>query len=127
MISRRKFLTFAGVGVTAAAFDLGTLTCPALLGVASADVAAPGRGLFGGTTTLDQTIVKDTPGTSSMKVTTAAGEQHRLRSDNLASYAYPSPIPWAACATCAHSTYAATASKRCPPPSAASARSPTST
>jgi metallophosphoesterase (TIGR03767 family) len=57
-VSRRKFLALAGAGVVAAAVDVGGLLSPALLTPAAADTTPPvnGRGLFGGTTTLDKTV-----------------------------------------------------------------------
>lgn len=91
MISRRRLLTFTGAGVAAAAFDVRALIGPGLLDTAAAagPPAFPGRGLFGGLTTLDQTVVKDTPGALGwLPLTVAAGESHVLRTD-MASYSHP--------------------------------------
>ena len=93
MISRRKFLAIGGTtAVIAVSWDLRSLLDPGLLEPADAASSpdAPGRGLFGGTTTLDLTTTKGGPGPGGyMKVVAAAGESHQLRVDNMAPYAHP--------------------------------------
>lgn len=94
MISRRKFLTFAGAGAVTVALDVRTLVSPGMLDPAEAAAAGfpvtAGRGLFGGLTTLDQTVVNDTPGALGylpLKVV-PGGEPHILRTD-LGFFAQP--------------------------------------
>jgi metallophosphoesterase (TIGR03767 family) len=91
MISRRRFLTIGAAATATVAFDIRTLITPGLLDEAAADTAPalPGRGLFGGLTTLDQTVVKDTPGALGwLPLVVSAGEPHILRTE-LASFAHP--------------------------------------
>ncbi|HEV2634612.1 MAG TPA: TIGR03767 family metallophosphoesterase [Actinocrinis sp.] len=99
-VSRRKFLTYTGAGVVAAAVDAGGLLSPAMLSPAFAAggpgaarpadlTAAPGRGLFGGVTTLDTTIFRPAPAQGNaggyVHLLDTPGESHALRATELPS------------------------------------------
>ncbi|HEX4703104.1 MAG TPA: hypothetical protein VH352_13315, partial [Pseudonocardiaceae bacterium] len=77
-INRRKFLGVAGAGVVAAALDVGGLVSPVLSAPAFADTGGVSvRGLFGGTTTLDQTVVKGPLGNLGyVSIVSGPGEVH---------------------------------------------------
>jgi len=90
VISRRRFLTLAGLGAAVGAVDVWALIFAEPADAASAAVA-PGRGLFGGTTTLDQTVVKGPadPAKGYLRLQLAAGEPHLVRNDLSANFSYP--------------------------------------
>ena len=77
-VNRRRFLTVAGAGVIAAALDVGGLVSPVLSAPAFADTPTGGvRGLFGGATTLDQTVIKGPVGALGYRpITSGPGESH---------------------------------------------------
>ncbi|ETK37873.1 TIGR03767 family metallophosphoesterase [Microbispora sp. ATCC PTA-5024] len=97
-VSRRNFLALAGAGVLAAAVDAGGLLSPVLVPPADADAAPAvnGRGLFGGTTTLDKTVRtnqrQDTvTWTDYVTLREDAGEPHLLRIDPEVGVFYAPP------------------------------------
>ena len=94
-ISRRGFLAVAGAGVAAAAVEVGT-SAGRLPVVHATDapapasaLAVPGRGLAGGVTTLDQTVVKGPVGNLGYRnVVPGPGEAHVVRKQ-LSGYRHP--------------------------------------
>src|SRR4051812_7688142 len=94
-VSRRKFLAIAGAGVVAAAVDIGGLLGSGFLDNATAATFTPasGRGLFGGPTTMDGTVVKGAPKNATLgyvELIDNPGEPHLLRTD-LADFLYDRP------------------------------------
>src|SRR5262245_37056346 len=99
-ISRRKILAMGGLATLAASLDpLGILRWghPAVAadaGASTPTLARPGRGLFGGLTTLDQTVVKPTRVDANrhdyLTLSDGNGEPHLIRSD-LSSFGYRHP------------------------------------
>ena len=92
-VNRRKFLTVAGAGVVAAALDVGGLVSPVLSAPAFADTPGGGgvRGLFGGATTLDQTVVKGPAGALGY-VPVGSGDIEKLLLDIQGFWAGSPPI-----------------------------------
>jgi metallophosphoesterase (TIGR03767 family) len=93
-ISRRNFLAVTGVGVVAAAIEVGGLavapTAALATGAPATPLGLPGRGLFGGLTTVDQTVMNHSAGTALgyFRLELAPGEPHLVRAD-LRGYAQP--------------------------------------
>jgi hypothetical protein len=85
-VSRRDFVTWTGAVVAAAAVDFGGLVTPVLSTPAfAATTSTPGRGLFGGLTTLDQTVIRP-PSDATVRhgyvtLLQGAGEGHVVRDD----------------------------------------------
>jgi hypothetical protein len=84
-ISRRNFLTVAGAGVVATAIDAGGLLGQSPVASATGEslpaVDLPGRGVFGGLTTLDVTVARQAPinGGGYRMVGVGPGEAHVVR------------------------------------------------
>ncbi|MFI6333174.1 TIGR03767 family metallophosphoesterase [Micromonospora chersina] len=91
-VSRRSLLALVGASVVATALDVGGYDLLGGIDPAFADVTdTPGRGLFGGLTTLDAAIAKGNDlGLGYRRVVTALGERHVLRAD-LAPSGYGPP------------------------------------
>lgn len=97
-VSRRNFLAFAGLGVVAAALDIGGLVSPSLSTPAYADNVSSrnGRGLFGGLTTLDKTVLQaprtdTTTFTDYVTLMEGPGEAHMMRQDLVGGWDYAHP------------------------------------
>ncbi|MEU6080130.1 TIGR03767 family metallophosphoesterase [Streptomyces sp. NPDC047108] len=89
-VSRRRMLTFAAVGVAAAAIGPGEVARAALTGSRN----APSKSAFGAGTTLTKTVVPGPPDASGYrKLVEANGEGHTLRTDITSSRAEdPKPL-----------------------------------
>jgi hypothetical protein len=95
-ISRRQLLAVAGAGLIVPALDVGLLGNPAWGTPAATEaLTGPGRGLFGGATTLDSTVKQaqrqDTQlWTDYVKLVPGPGEAHVVRTDLLpGEYSHP--------------------------------------
>lgn len=90
MISRRGLLALTGVGAVAAALEVrGLLDKTFTPALADEVTDAPGRGLFGGLTTMDQTVLKDVPNDLGYaRLVASDGEAHVVRND-LAFFRHP--------------------------------------
>ena len=85
-LTRRRLLALTGLGAAGSAIEAAGLLPPFAATPALADTTTAGRGLFGGPTTLDRTVLQSdradlTTWTDYVKLRQGPGEPHALRMD----------------------------------------------